>query len=71
MNDCDNFNELFSCARLAYNAGESDAEEGRRNRSTLNMGDFTQGFNHRKGHLRFLFQAYKMGRFNYEMRGDL
>jgi hypothetical protein len=30
MNDCDNFNELFSSAHLAYSAGESDAKEGRR-----------------------------------------
>lgn len=68
MNDCDNFAELFSCARLAYQAGDFDAEKDNPVRSTEKLKPMMQGFAYRKGHLAFIRHAYKMGRFNREMQ---
>jgi hypothetical protein len=69
MNNCDNFAELFSCARLAYQAGDYDEEKGNPVRSTKKLAEkMMQGFGYRKGHLAFIRHAYRMGRFNREMQ---
>jgi hypothetical protein len=70
MNDCDNFAELFSCARLAYQAGDYDEEKNAPERSTKKLiaDGITQGFQYRKGHADFLRHAYRMGRFNRRMQ---
>ena len=64
MNDCDNFAELFSCARLAYQAGDFDEEKDNPVRSTENLKPLMQGFAYRQAHLKFIREAYKMGRMN-------
>lgn len=68
MNDCDNFLELFSCAKLAYHAGDFDAKNSNPIRSTKKLEDLMQGFAYRKGHLDFIRHAYRMGLFNNEMQ---
>ncbi len=68
MNDCDNFAELFSCARLAYQAGDHDEEKGEPARSTKRLEAMMQGFAYRRGHLAFIRHAYKIGRMNREMQ---
>jgi hypothetical protein len=69
MNDCDNFQELFSSARLAYLAGEYDEENSLPMRPTKKLETCMQGFAYRKGHLAFIRHAYKMGRLNRKMQG--
>ena len=68
MNDCDNFAELFSCARLAYQAGYYDEEKGNPVRSSKKLEEAMQGFAYRKGHLKYIRQSYFMGRFNRRMQ---